>query len=369
MIFGLNREKAKDTISGLIEFQDNEILQKIYRQISGTGALSTSTVLKVWNKIEPLDSLDDVELDELLKLCLAASGIGDYESYCVEIDTSPIKRGYIETIDGPKAKVAAMQFLELFTEVIESVYHKDLCQLSYDEAVEGLSRLPNLNAMTLRKALTVARGYCKYCVDNGEFKGKAINSFKAISVEDVPIDTWVMRHIAKDPVDLIARIENVIPIDGGYVAPVALVLAWMKFSLDECVNVREKDVDLFHKTICDKLIPEELIPIVVSYANGTFDGNDDSSFFKKTQKRKKGAPYDKANIATALKVMNGFSFGNAVMSSTLYDLYKMETDSGKVTKQDIINGFNLNPNTTSFNSYLKDKQRLYSAYKKIYWTS
>lgn len=368
MILGLNREKAKSAIYRLIELQDNETLQSIYRKISNGTPISTSTVLKVWNKIESLDSLDDDELEGLLKLCLSVSESGSYEEYCAEVDTSPIKKAYLETISGPKAKVAAMQFLELFTEKIESVYHKDLCCLSYSEAVDGLSRLPNLNTMTLRKALTVARGYCKYCVDNGKFKGKAINSFKNISVEDVPIDTWVRKHIAKDPADLVSRIENVISVDEGYVAPVALVLAWMKFSLDQCVEIREKDIDLFHKTICGVPIPEELIQIVVSYANATFVSDEDSFFLKKTQKRKKKTPCNKSYIATVLSVMNGFSYRNAVMSSILYDLHKKETIFGRVNKQDIVNMFDLKPDSTSFNSYLNDKRRLYDVYRKIYWT-
>lgn len=367
MIFGLNREKAEDAIYRLIELSDNETLQKIYHNISDSNTLTTLMVLKIWNGIEPLSSLDDIELEELLRLCLTESKLGSYEDYCVEIDTSPIKKAYIETISGSKAKISSMQFLELFTEIIESVYHKDLCQLSHDEAVEGLSKLPNLSAMTLRRALAVARGYCKYCVDNGEFKGKAINSFKGISVADVPIDAWVIKYIAKDPVDLVSRIERVIPIDSGYVAPAALVFAWMKFSLDECTRIKEKDVDLFRKTICGKQIPEEMVPIIASYVNATFDGDDEGFFFR--MRRKKGAPYSKTYIATALNVMNGFSYGNAVMSSTLYDLHIRENDSGRVTKQDIIEGFNLNPTTTSFNSYLKDKIRLYSAYKRIYWMS
>lgn len=368
MIFGLNREKAIDTISQLIDRQDNEILQSIYRQIKNTSVLTTTTVLKIWNRIESLGSLDDTELDELLKLCLSECKLGDYANYCVEIDTSPIKKRYIDTIGGAKAKIAVMQFLELFTEIIESVYHKDLCQLSYDEAVEGLSRLPNLNAMTLRKALTVARGYCKYCIDNGEFKGKAINSFKDISIEDVPIDTWVLKHIAKDPMDLVFRIQNIIPINCGYIAPIALVLAWMKFSLDECIRIKIKDVNIFDKTICGISIPEAMVPIVVSYTNVSCD-NESNFLLKKTQGRKKGAPYNKINVTSALNVMNGFSYGNAMMSSALFDLYKKENELGKVTEQDFVECFKLNPGTTSFRSYLKDKQRLYGVYKRIYWTT
>lgn len=367
MIFGLNREKAVSAILRLIECQDNEVLQEVYTQIGDASAVSTSTVLKVWNKIEPLDALDDAELDELLRLCLAASKLDDYKSYCVEVDTSPIKKGYIETVTGPKAKVAAMQFLELFAEHIESIYHKDLCQLSYDEAVDGLSRLPNLNAMTLRKALTVARGYCKYCVDKGEFKGKAINSFKDISISDVPIDVWVMKHIAKDPEDLVYRIQNTISINSGYIAPIALVLAWMKFSLDECIAIGVKDVNLFDKTICGRPIPDAMMPIVVSHINVTCDG-DDGFLLRKTQGRKKGLPYSKINVTSALNVMNGFSYGNAAMSSALYDLYRKETETGEITEQDFVKCFGLRSDTTSFRSYLKDKQRLYSVYKRIYWT-
>lgn len=366
MIYKLDRARAVAYILKIISEKDDNVLQNMYRHFKDAGAIPQEEILKLWHGFTSVDTLKDKEIEELLQFCLSTSASNEYQDFLIEVDTSPIKIKYIDSIKNKKTQYAVRQYLEVFTEKIESVYHKDLCQLSKKEALNGLSNLPNASVASLRQALTVARGYCNWCIENHEFDGQANNIFKRIKVGDIPLEPWIKDNVVKDANELMARIENTIPINQGFVAPVAAALAWMGFDIETSTQLKNADVNIFDRNINGKKIPQELLPVFVSYSNSS-DTDLDDPYLKRKRKKDKKIPFRNVDISNIMKVFGSLNYGNIMLSSSLFALYEIEKKKGAVSQEDYVAIFGLNTSATSFLSYLKDKKRLYEAYKSVYW--
>lgn len=367
MIRDLNRGAAIEAISSVVKEQDDAILQEMYRYLE--GEIDQTDILLIWHGLKPLENLSDRAIRGILKFLESKGKIGEYLDFFVEIDTSPIKKEFLSSIENEKTRSMVASNLELLTENIESVYQKDLCQLSLSEAIDGLKNLPALNVSALNTILSSARKYCKWCEENGKFNNSAQNPFKKIKTRDIPLEPWIEKNVVKSPLELYLKINGVVPFDCGYLAPVVVVLAWMGFKNEECIRLKMEEVDLFDKTIKGKIIPDEFIPIIAAYYHFVEDMESENGVFLRHHliNRVFGRPFKNVDISNAFCVYQDLTFYNVRVSSQLYALYLAERAGIKLDQHKIAEMFDLNVSATDFISVVKNKQALYNAYKKVYW--
>ena len=381
MIYELNTEKSRAAIQYVISKQDDILLQKLYQYCGNNKLLEQGEVLKLWYGFEDIGSLQPIVLSEVLKFCIDHAGydLGRYEDYLVEGNIEKIRSEYLETIKNTKTKYATVQWLNALDEVITNTTGVDLPQVSIDEAIDGMTKLPDVSVSSLRQALSIARSYCEWCLKNNKYDIKT-NPFKKISIDDIPLETWVERNVIRDVYSLSSMIKRQYPLDEGYLAPIAMCFAWMGFTDKEILQIKNEDVDKINGTVLGKPIPQPLRDIIFIYSNVDvvyrkngfgvvrYEAQDIGLYIKRLSVKENKGKLQLSDLRNAMTQVSWTSLNRIRISSVLNRLYQHEQKSGHLFEEDYAHAFNLNREATSFLARLKEKRLIYEAYKNVYYS-
>lgn len=379
MAYKLDREKAVAALQFVFDRRDERFLTELYQYAALHARVSQPEILQLWHGFKPLACLDTDVLIDLLKFCIEKhGGIGRFQDYILEEDSGKNKLEYISTIQNPKTKYAVRQWLNAFDATIVETYGKDLPQVTRQEAIAGLTALQDVSVSSLRQALTVARNYCDWCIKNGKYGGAAANPFRDIAAGDIPIEDWVRQNVIPDDKALSSGIRAQFTIDDGYLAPVILVLAWMGFTMKEMLSIRKEEVSTLEGTIAGRTVPGPLRDIISSYAaadivyreNGfgavQYQAEDLGYFLKRMVSKPSGKQLRLLDLNNAQARLERLNYSRVYLSGKLSALRIKEGTTGALMESDFAETFHLDRGATSYLSRLKDKRRLYAAYRSVY---
>lgn len=272
------REVVK-IMEGCITKADQSVLDEMYKHGEASGKLSKSDILRIWNGSD-LSKFDEKTLRNLFEFLTVRFNLGNPALYFGAISSSrpdpePLKPTnkkelYLETIESDSSKTFAANVLKRVSEKIEPLFNKDLCELSADELIAGMSDMGYRTRRTVRNEMGAILKYLGWCNKSGYYVPDFSN-LQRVRADDIAIKRGMMTKLISSPAELREIINIVKSKDDINTDSVVLCLHWLGLTFEEICNLKSADVDLINNSIKNShfgeiKIPDELIDIFKNYA-------------------------------------------------------------------------------------------------------
>lgn len=363
----LVRENAVRAIEEVIAEQDNDLLQRIYQDEAIGKIIDQISIFKIWHGFSKVDDLSDDAITCLVDFLHFedTSKLFEYTDY------SYLYQEYVDSIENKSTRYQTQQRLSKVARGASAMFQKDLPEMSRQEAMDiAEAMLADTSPTTIYRNILSASGFCEWCIKNKKYP-HAKNSFK--NLPKVSVGAWVKEKLVKDDVALMIKIRSTIPLNEGYAEPVLLALAWMGFSRQEVLNIKNEDVKLLDRRICGIPIPRPLMDIFYQYDNGVrvapcgkqmleWYQEDLGYYLKRLVCSPLGKPFDEAALAGSI-AKTGYTFENVSLSRQLYDIYQKELSAGEPPS---ISGMASDLHVSE--KSVKDRYfEIYQSYKSLFW--
>lgn len=234
-------------LKNIISAGDPSVLQKLYSLSEGHG-LTRQEIMKVWYGLTSVSSLDEAELGTLYTLAARAS-----ETF----DSSDRKERYFSESGVSKNIERILRALFTRLKLSERKLRKDVSEFSHDELCNAISKSGAYRIRNLRTEISPLNAYLKWCSEQDFGVHQDWKDAKTIKVEDIDIKYGMKEYCVGSPRELLFKIGADMPLDDGYIVPVAACLIWMGFELDEIVTIRDEEFDFIKGKIRERKIPRE----------------------------------------------------------------------------------------------------------------
>lgn len=246
-------DKVK-ALKNIISVGDPSVLQKLYSLSEGHG-LTQRDIMKVWYGLTSISSLDEAELDTLYLLATRASEM---------FDSSSRKERYFSEAGISKNIERILRALFARIQLSERKMRRDISEFSYDELCNAVSRSGAYRIRNLRTEISALNAYLKWCAEQDFHVHSDWEAEKAVKVEDIDIKYGMKEYCVGSPRELLFKIGENMPLDDGYIAPIAACLIWMGFELDEIVTIKDEEFDFVKGEIRGRKIPREFSSVLWS---------------------------------------------------------------------------------------------------------
>lgn len=367
MSYVIQRNKAIEMINNTIALQDNELLQRLYCDKYLASIVDQSTLFKLWHGFVSADELSDNQLSSFLQIC--GYDVTEYSEYR---DDSECVTEYLSTIANPSTQYQVKTRLQKVVQVADAMFVNALPLLSPDEAAAVVDvLLNNYGTATVQRMVYTAISFCDWCIKEHKIPN-AQNNFKALS--KISYDSWVKRCLVKDENALDNKMRSAgLSYTEGDSVPVLLVLAWMGYSGEKAIDLKNEDIDLFTMTVQDQPIPPIFHEIFRHYISDEYRGvlgeneycllkEDLGYFIKRRVREPNGRRFDKAAL-NAVMQRSPCTCENVVLSGHLYRLYLMSGQTQQDPSDEILRDLFQVKSVKSLQHYRK----MYDTYKKVFW--
>ena len=363
----LVRDNAIRAIEEVVANQDNDLLQRIYQDEAISKLIDQISIFKIWHGFSKVDDLSDDAIACLIDFL----HFEDTSKLFEYVDYSYLYREYVDSIENKSTRYQTQQRLSKVVRGASAMFHKDLPEISRQEAVDiAEAMLADTSPTTIYRNILSASGFCEWCIANQKYPG-AQNGFK--NLPKVSVDNWVKQKLVKDDIALMIKIRSTIPLNEGYAEPVLLSLAWMGFSRQEVLKIKNEDVKILDMTVCDTPIPGSLMDVFYQYDDGVrvapcgkqmleWYQEDLGYYLKRLVCAPLGKPFDEAALAGSIS-KTGYTFENVSLSRQLYDIYHKELSTGEQTS---ISGMASDMHVSE-NSVRDRYFEMYKSYKSLFW--
>lgn len=365
----LIRENAIPAIEQVIAQQDNDLLQRLYQDALVHLVLDQITVLRLWNGLAKLDDLSDEALLALVDFLHCPDGGPMFDV----VDYSYLYPEYLGTIENPSTRRQTEYRLGPMIKSAMSLLQKDLPEISRPEALMLRdAMLDDASPTTVYRRMSSASVFCDWCIKHDKYP-QAINGFRKIP--KASMEPWVQRHLVKDEYDLAYKLWEEKQWSRGSTGPVILALAWLGFSQQEMLDLRDDDVDLLYGRVRGVQIPRPLTKIFLFYLHQDQIPPEDRTGIGWKQEnlgrllkrlvpadRYNGRPFDVVAIKNSIAA-SSYTIEGIVLSRRLYDAYQQEQQQGsELAAAELASILQVSGNAVRTH-YLE----VYRTYKALYW--
>lgn len=228
--------------------KDQELRRKLYEYGEHwdiTGKLSRQTILQIWNGAR-LEQFDNETLRSLFEFLSFEFGLGhpslyfgENEQILAPVSASPQpfdrKEKYLETLPDGASKTYAVSAWKRIGKKVEPLFNKDLCEMSADELVSGLSDMEYTSQRTARNELDVVKRYVEWCWKNDYLAPDCAN-IKRLRPKEIAVKRGLWLALIPSPDALQKIIYTTKNKDEINTDSVVLCLYWLGFTLDEIYN-------------------------------------------------------------------------------------------------------------------------------------
>ncbi|MPM11458.1 hypothetical protein SDC9_57802 [bioreactor metagenome] len=248
---------------------DPELLKELYRFGEVTGKLSKPQILQMWNGVR-LNNFDTTVLEALFEFLSHKFNIGEITEYfeskrqtVVTSDSETLERKekYLATLDDNNRSFE-VSVLSRAMKNIESVFHKDLCEMNNEELLAGLSNMGYINLRAARNDLVIIRKYVDWCSRSGYF-APATNSIGDINVNMIGVKKSIRDKIVPSPEKLRDIIDITKDKDEFSTDVVVIILYWLGLTLEEICELKDSEVDLIGGRIQNNYFGSIPIPTIL----------------------------------------------------------------------------------------------------------
>lgn len=367
MAYKLKRDVAEKAILDVIAGQNNDMLQLLYMSAHVKKYVGQENMFKLWHGFIPVEDISDEGLNAL---CCAVGC--DFEDLHDEIDYSYLIDEYLDTLANENTRRSYSGKLRVIAFAANNVLHKDLQEMTREDARDlSEAMLDQMSFSTVESAAWTASSFCQWCIKNDKYPN-AQNNFTKLPPIDV--SAYVKRCIPQDDMDLTDRLARQIVFDEGEGAAPILMFAWMGFTRQEILDMRNEDVDFFNETVKGVPIPTAFTPALKAYTfavdvgmrgNSAYEYHlEDLGFFvKRLVIHDTGARCDKVFLNNSVSHVD-LSFDNVATSGQFYRLYQREQQEGPISDKEFCELFGIKKQKTCYT-----KKQIYNTYKSLYWGS
>lgn len=330
-----------DQIQKIIEDGDPEILQKLYRETSGSTLVKQQDIMKIWYGITPLSKCSDAVLNLLSEILLCEKA--EFPAEIVED-----RQAFMDDPNVSKsAKTRCKSMFSMFRPY-EAKLQQDFALMEKSDAVPMLENMGTYNVGYMRANLYSLNMYCQWRVQTGRPVNDIWLNGQGITVQDIDFSVAMREKCYADPSMLVSKIESSCSLYGGYAAPVIAALIWMGFDRDEITKIKNDEVNLVDQTVRGVPIPYAFRRIMDQYLGTseverpTYTGTrkmyleDIGYLLKRVVTAPNGKPATIGYISTALS-MSDLSYKDIQCSSRYYQMMMIEEqEKRKITQADVM---------------------------------
>lgn len=389
-----------DKIMQVIAKQDNDELQPLFQKANEAG-ISSAVIISIWYGQVNLTR----QPQHIIDFLAGALGIDDQTGEDVESNISAETTevaGTAKNADRPTQTVYYRNKLDFmddecapasvrkrsrpyFEKLLsaEIAAKKDIAEMSKEEFTAVFAELGYYNRQYLKNALQVLSHYFRWSVQTNRPTHDFWIGGGEVGEDDIDLSVAMKKMCVRSPRMLREVIEEKCPLDEMYAVPPLAVLAWMGFSQDEAIQIRNTDVSLVRRTICGKAIPVELYNIIRDYysdqdctvesVNGfgvrTLYVRNYGLFLKnRAHVSSARSTFTKSTITTLMNI-EGLSYKDIQMSAKYYSIRQLE-EIRRPTQEDIckIFGIEITNNAWRMKAMVIDRLIEYQAFlKAFYW--
>jgi len=273
-------KKTIDDVNRIFASADEQLLLDLSKYGEKTGRLSVASILRVWNGVSA-DKLPTSDLDALIEFLQGKYGkeflVCKNSLYDKEINK---KQKYLLLIQNQAKRAAERSLLNRVHENIESVFKKDICELTAEELSAGFSNMGYNSKRVAANDLSMIKHYLEWCYKEGYYV-PAYSAINQISIDDIGIRGGLRNSIVPTPEDLANKIVVVKQNDSRYNDVMVICLFWMGLIFDEIYDLRIDDVLIDDCAILNPyfekvIIPEPLVPFFKAYIESQFSQSSDA---------------------------------------------------------------------------------------------
>ena len=324
----------------------------LYKKTAHSEVLTQMHVMKLVYGMKAVESCSDRQLHDL------AVALGLYESSGEDGATS--KQQFFDNLTVSNVNIYKAH-LKRF-KWAEGERDADLTEWPKQDLLQEIEREGIYNRGTLRQLVTAISKYAEWRKQNG----KSVNEFwhgEGLSVNDISLVEAMRKNCVQDPIGLCVRFainKNSAP---EMILNMCAVLAWVGFSLEEMVALKNEAVSPDCTRIDGRTIPIPMQRLVRIYTS--CEDLDDLGYLVKRPlpSRQAGRPINKAYISTQFATAGIMSHSDISMSAKYYELWSLENESS-LTTEDIANVFKIKNDQRT--AAMVDRLAEYQAYKEAF---
>lgn len=328
----LNRDKAIELIQEAIKTGDNDLLQSLYMSQKIGETIEQIDIFKMWHGFKPVEELSTEALMALADYLNFGCDSSLYEI----VDCTGLVDEYLATIENQNTRYVTKTQLMNVVRRATDIYQKDLPEITPKEAEAIVDdMMTSISPATIKRCVLSAAAFCKWCLSNGKYPN-GLNSFHRMQMP-AP-EAWVATNLVKDDWHLL-RIINQSKAYDNQASYVLAVLAWMGFSRQSVLDMKDEDVNLSESTVMGVIIPDMFYEFFEKYINsedsdpiagtvGKYYQENLGYFLKRVVYGPSGNKFDSICLVKALFAL-GYSYENILLSRCFYDAYQEEVRTKK----------------------------------------
>ena len=308
-----------------------------------------------------------------------------------ELFNRPIKEKYFDTLPNNASKKNIINtFIRLSIEC-ESMFNKDLYEMTSDELSVSLSMLDITSYSTLRQIMSFIIDYIDWCQAT-RITAITNNSARNVEIYDIDIKKSLLKSFIKDEQSLIEVIETVYDLNDLSYMPVVLCLFWMGFDVANLFELKDSDVDLSSGFVKFKKrkfkIPNTFIEVFKKYlsvdegSSQIYDSKHRTKYKEKTDKYIKRICFEPNKIfekpinriVINSQLMNfrrkyfeetqaNVDYGSSSirLSGKFFRIYQFEKQGRQLDLKKELGG------KTNSATIISDEIQRYRVYKNVFW--
>lgn len=358
----MNKQETVQFIQSIFDVGDPGVLRELIAKLKGSPNIKEADVPRLWYGLLPLSKLEAEALEEVaVALGAPPTPIEDVKQAFIDDQTRSTGLIYKSVFSSCKAA--------------ELSNGCDVAEFSREAVLNMIHELQMYNRASLRKILSCLKVYAGWRrekeLPTAEFW---INA--PIDIDELDLTAGMKAKCVGSPADLFQILNNRLPLNEGYLAPVAAVLAWSGFTLAEMVEIKQDEVSDDGRLVRGVEIAPELAPILQAYKPldavtrerltvQTFVMENLGYFLKRLSLRPTGKRVDRMGISNAIQAAKIPTVVDLVSSGRYYKLYLMETNGQRVTGEQIADIFRIKRKNDKFG--IEDRMFEFMAFKDAFY--
>lgn len=363
-------QKLIDEISCIIKCGLEDDRRKLFQIAQSSKIIDPGFALRLWYEQIKVEKCNNDQLREVAK-----AWIKGYRPEDQDYSDDP-KAGFLDSMPYHPHKSAYTQNIFKRFEPFENKHNLDVSMFDRDDAIQMLRELRLKSRDQVSRVLSTLSQYSKWRRSRGMQIGEAFVGEGRIMPRDIGVEDGETSQFIKSAEELSERIET-----EAYcledVAPVAICLAWMGFTMKEMVNLRNEDVNVFGRDVKSVLIPAELIQFFELYEEvdekevvGGFGARvryrEDLGYFLKRWVSKPSLKrMTEVTVRDSFKQFESMTYTSVRLSGIMHRLYLREQLNGRLTQDDFIEICQLSKESRTSKNIVENKMFVYAEYKKI----
>lgn len=355
----------------IIDSGKQSILDKLYLAADQSSVLDRLLVSQLWYKTKPLTECSEEQIEALLQ----AAELDQYDQ---------LREDYFAYAEENVPLGYRSRLKKIFQTANE--LKPELGPLEETDA-NGIAKiLETMKIQTcegIRLHLVSINAYGQWLESTGHPAGQSLGMLKPrYIIKNVPLEPGMKARCVGSPKDLYQAISQNYQLGTGNKGPIAFVLAWLGFTVQESIGIKVDEVDMDNHTIRGKKVPDELWPVVSTYINVTVEIGSYSvtdmgaggvlrtrtfSFAKSDMliKNTRGSKVTANAVQTQVQDMPGLTLGDVWLSGRYYELYELDLAGGLDDKA-ITEVFDVKQTQAQFKQRIANIIREYTAFKSVF---